>query len=241
MAATFSRPKWIVLIEISSVLVFFVVLALHAMTVLQAIDSTERAILFVGCFFFGYLVADFGTGCVHFFCDRFFEEDTFILGPGLIKPFREHHRDPEGMTKHDFFELNGHNCLAMIPLICWARAYPMALTTTWGFFANAFLLSLSFGVFGTNQFHAWAHVPHPNRVIAWLQRRDLILSPVRHGKHHSGDHSKSYCVTTGWMNPFCDRFGVFRLMEKTLMAMGVPRSKTIEDEPSVMAMARRQG
>jgi plasmanylethanolamine desaturase len=50
----------------------------------------------------GYLAADLASGLVHWFCDRFFEQDTPLIGRVLIHPFREHHREPRAMVRHGF-------------------------------------------------------------------------------------------------------------------------------------------
>ena len=61
-----------------------------------------------------YAAADWASGLAHWSCDTFFEEDTPLVGPAVIQPFREHHRDPLAMTRHGFLELNGSNCLRMV-------------------------------------------------------------------------------------------------------------------------------
>jgi hypothetical protein len=37
-------------------------------------------------------------------------------------------------------------------------------------------------------------------VVAWLQRRRVILAPELHREHHSNGHGSAYCITSGWMN-----------------------------------------
>jgi hypothetical protein len=56
----------------------------------------------------GVLSADLLTGVIHWACDTWGDEETPLLGPGLIYSFREHHRDPLAMLDHDWVEVNGH-------------------------------------------------------------------------------------------------------------------------------------
>ncbi|EQA44581.1 kua-ubiquitin conjugating enzyme hybrid localization domain protein [Leptospira broomii serovar Hurstbridge str. 5399] len=58
---------------------------------------------------------DFISGFVHFLGDSFGNERTPYIGKVFIFPFREHHADPKGITRHDFVETNGNNCLVSLP------------------------------------------------------------------------------------------------------------------------------
>ena len=158
----------------------------------------------------GYLAADLASGLVHWLADSFFEESAPLIGPLLIEPFRDHHRDPEEITRHGFFEISGNNCLVAIPplgaLWLWG-----ALNGPFASFGFAFALWATLGVFATNLIHCWAHsreedVPYG---IAWLQRTGLILSAEHHALHHRGANDRAYCVTCGWLNPLLDRFDLF--------------------------------
>lgn len=93
----------------------WVVLALR---VVRSVDSSswEWMAVFLACVA-GYAAADLVSGLAHGFCDTFFEEETPVIGPILIRPFREHHRDPLAMVRHGFLEMNGNTCLAVTPLL----------------------------------------------------------------------------------------------------------------------------
>jgi ubiquitin-conjugating enzyme E2 variant len=149
---------------------------------------------------FGYLGADLASGVVHWFCDNFFEEDSPLIGPLFIHPFREHHRDPEGMTHHGFLELTGNSCLAMIP----ALAAVLWWRDSLGVFSKATVVFLCLASFATNQFHKWAHARTAPAVVLALQRWRIILPPAHHRRHHENGYSGAYCITNGWMSGSLD-------------------------------------
>lgn len=168
----------------------------------------------------GYVMSDLLTGFVHWFCDTFFDETTPIIG-GLIAPFREHHRDPLLMTRHGFLELTGSSFRGLAPLLLifvWlGEALPV--------FLQAFALALGSGAVATNLLHRWAHEPAPPTVVRVLQRLGVVLTPERHSRHHAPPYAAAYCVTTGWMNPLCERLGIWSRAEAALVALGLPVSR----------------
>ena len=169
----------------------------------------------------GYLLADFLTGFVHWFCDTFFDETTAIIGPGLIAPFREHHRDPLLMTRHGFLDLTGSSFRCFAP--------PLALYVWLGYLmpasANAFVFALATGAVGTNLLHRWAHDPAPPAIARLLQRVGLVLTPNRHARHHAPPYAAAYCVTSGWLNPICERLQIWKRAETAFVALGLPVSR----------------
>src|SRR5690606_27261216 len=72
--------------------------------------------------FVGWVAADFGSGMVHWACDTWGSVDAPLVGAALLRPFREHHVDEKAITRHDFIETNGLNCLATLPLLLAAVA-----------------------------------------------------------------------------------------------------------------------
>ncbi len=149
----------------------------------------------------GWLVADLVSGLVHWFCDSFFREDSLLVGRLLIRPFREHHRNPLGMTRHCFLELMGNSCLAMIPTLAAAVWWSDGIAPLFETAALFFYLAL----FATNLFHKWAHASVVPRPVRWLQSRWLILPPSCHQVHHQNGYTGAYCITNGWMNWPLDR------------------------------------
>ena len=163
-----------------------------------------------------YLTADLLSGVVHFFLDNFGSAKTPVFGPYFVKPFREHHSDPLGITRHDFIDTNGNNSLASVPvmLVVWL-AVPMA-TTVWGCLFGAFFLMLCLGVFLTNQFHKWAHVDDSPAWVARLQRWGLVLSKKHHDVHHESPYDTYYCITVGVWNPLFDKIDLFERTERLI-------------------------
>ena len=171
---------------------------------------------------FGIVGADFGTGAVHWFGDRFFNERTPVVGPMLIRPFREHHSDPEAMTRHGLLELHGNSCIPVIIVLGVVRLLPgdSACTARLGF--DLWLWVLLTASMATNQLHMWAHATSVPAAARWLQRRGVILPPERHARHHRGDFDRSYCLTTGWLNPALDRIDFFGSLERGIRNLAGP-------------------
>ena len=172
----------------------------------------------------GYLAGDLMSGVVHWFCDTFFEEHSPVIGRVLIHPFREHHRDPLAMTRHDFAEIAGNSCLALAPGLGVVALLPAPTRPLW-LGAYAALLVFTVVAVATNQLHKWAHMPAVPGYVAAMQRTGLILRPLRHAAHHR-TQAEAYCVATGWLNPFLDRIGSFPAVERALVALGLPMSDT---------------
>lgn len=147
----------------------------------------------------GYLLADLGSGIVHWMGDRYGTEQTPLVGPNFIRPFREHHVDPKGMTRHDFIETNGNNSLVTLPVIgaCFV-IFP--LETAWGLFGFCTIVSMAAWVFATNQFHKWSHEEDAPALVKWLQRNHVILGVEHHDVHHTYPYETYYCITSGWLN-----------------------------------------
>jgi ubiquitin-conjugating enzyme E2 variant len=165
--------------------------------------------------FCGYLVADFLSGFVHWAGDTVGDESTPVFGNNFVRPFRYHHVDPEDITRHDFVETNGNNCIVVAPVLL-MLVLIMPKTAGGWFFGAVVAASTAWFVFCTNQFHKWAHHPRPAPWVRGLQRAGLILSPEHHAIHHAAPQDKYYCITVGWMNPVLERVRFFRMLEAVI-------------------------
>jgi ubiquitin-conjugating enzyme E2 variant len=173
----------------------------------------------------GYVMADLLTGFVHWFCDTFFEETTPIIGPHVIASFREHHRDPLLMTRHGLLELTGSSFRGLAPVLG-AYLWLGGPAPVW---VDAFVFAMGSGAVATNLLHRWAHEVDPPPIARLLHASGLVLTPRRHARHHAPPYAAAYCVTTGWLNPICERLGVWTRAEAALVALGAPLSGDRDD------------
>jgi ubiquitin-conjugating enzyme E2 variant len=156
-----------------------------------------------------------------------------VLGKAFIRPFREHHVDEKAITRHDFVETNGNNCLVSLPVALLAVALPHS-SPGW-VFISAFLGAMIFWVMATNQFHKWSHLEQPPALIGFLQRTHLVLPPDHHQIHHTAPFNKYYCITVGWMNKPLAMIGFFPTLERVITwATGaIPRKDDIGTEAAL--------
>jgi ubiquitin-conjugating enzyme E2 variant len=219
-------------LEIVSILLFFAILASLGMRTVEAVSAEAPvnrwplAISVIG----GFVLADFLSGVAHWAGDTVGDQHTPFLGKNFVMPFRMHHVDPKDITRHDFIETNGNSTIVSVPIVA-ALWFIMPGTAGWLHYACLLAGVAAFFVFCTNQFHKWAHADAPPRVVQWLQRAGLILSPEHHAIHHAAPHDKYYCITVGWMNPLLTRIKFFRACEAVVGWIS----------PNMLHLAERQG
>jgi TMEM189-like protein len=208
------------IVEIAAITAFLVLITTIGVRLVLQIDGAGTALWIAVSAFAGIVISDFLSGAAHWAGDTLGDERTPFLGNHVIAPFRTHHVDPQGITRHDFIEINGNTCIALVPALLVLAGISPA-TPGISSFVRFTLAFTCFFVFCTNQFHKWAHESNPAPFVRFLQRWGLILSPERHAIHHA-DTSDHYCITVGWMNPLLARIGFFRLAE-SLVASLSPR------------------
>jgi hypothetical protein len=181
--------------------------------------SWEVALYLSTATFAGWLLADFASGFVHWLGDTFGTEEMPILGEAFIKPFRQHHVDPKGITRHDFIETNGNNCI----VVCLFLYLPMAVLYFFDgglqYWLVATGLVLGVATFFTNQIHRWSHLDNPPWYAVLFQRLGLFMTPEHHQVHHTAPYDTYYCITTGWLNPVFDKTRFFVHLERLVRAV----------------------
>jgi len=199
------------------------------------------AIQIAGMLAAGVIAADLASGLVHWAADTWGDQSWPVVGPTLIRSFREHHVDQQAITRHPFVEANGATALVLLPVMVAVHVAlprdPSAWTHVHGQ-GSVLALSVTFFALMTNQIHKWAHLDRPPRVVRLLQACRVILTADHHQVHHTG-HITRYCITTGWLNPLLDRLGFFRIAE-TLIE-GVSRLRAREDDAKLIEMAAAVG
>jgi len=220
-------------VEIMALLTFTLLFGVVMWMLVQA--APGRVWMLVAGAVLSLLVMDFMSGLVHWFADTWGTSKWFILGPTLIRSFREHHVDRFAITRHDFIETNGATALVALPPLIGALLLRGSLQHDALFFAASLLGFISLWALFTNQFHKWAHMGRPPAVILALQKRGIVLSIPHHAEHHRGEFDQSYCITTGWLNPLLNRVQFFRRLEALITGLTGAEPRT-EDKVLISAV-----
>lgn len=167
------------------------------------------------------VLGDLIGGLVHWAADTYFSEDTLVVGPALIKPFREHHLYPRDICTHTFVSIVGNVCILAVPVL--SLCLYLLWITQHGLLAFAILCAslMTAATVATNVFHKWAHQEKPSAGVRCLQRMRLVLEPRHHQVHHTEPFQTHYCITNGWLNPLLNKIRFFRKLEASLRFLGI--------------------
>ncbi|HWN10181.1 MAG TPA: fatty acid desaturase CarF family protein [Pyrinomonadaceae bacterium] len=179
------------------------------------------------------LGGDLISGVVHWAADTYCSEDTPIVGPGFVKPFRLHHIYPRDITTHHLAATVGNVCVMAVPvlLVCLYLMWRDEVSA-WVAFPVFCLSLMALVTAATNQFHKWAHQEIPPPHARLLQRLRLVLEPEHHELHHTDPFESHYCITNGWLNPLLNKIKFFRRLEGALARVGIHTAKYYENQRS---------
>ncbi len=208
-------------IEALSIAVAAGLLASHVLRF--ASDSAWLSWGVLAAFAVGAVLADFGSGVVHWFADTWGSVSMPVFGRRLLRPFRVHHVNPRDFLRRDFVDCNGDVALITCPIF--AAAWFVPVSEEVGRLVVAFLVAFAAASLPTNQVHQWAHRPDPPRLVGWLQRARVILPRADHERHHVPPHVSNYCIATGWCNRALGALGFWARLERWISRLtgAVPR------------------
>lgn len=224
-------------LEHSTAILFPILLVPNLYFSVNRLHELELLWLAVLAIALALVLADFVGGVVHWAADTYFSEETPIVGPALIKPFRQHHIFPRDICTHKLVSLVGNVCIPAAPLL------GLCLYLLWvsdhGLVAFAILCTalMTAATVATNVFHKWAHQERPSAAVRCLQRTRLVLESRHHQIHHQEPFEMHYCITNGWLNPFLNKIGFFRKLEAALRALRIEptneKSEVINEKSEV--------
>ncbi len=198
-------------ITVWGTLAFHTALAFFSLTEMVAVNSgntivtlIQAAILFLS----SYVLADFGSGVLHWSVDNYGNGRTPIMG-GIIAAFQGHHSAPWTITQRGFSNNVYKLCIpfGIIPI--------SVISLISGPFTTFFITIFCLLEILSQEFHKWSHMTKnecPNWVNT-LQQMGLTISRKPHAQHHLAPFEGNYCIISGVCNTALDKSGFFRRLE----------------------------
>lgn len=158
-----------------------------------------------------WVVADFGSGVLHWSVDNYGNGRTPVMG-SIIAAFQGHHSAPWTITQRGF----SNNVVKLcIPFGVVTMTVVSAMT---GPFATFFLTLFCVFEILSQEFHKWSHTTK-SQVPEWvntLQTLGLTIGRKPHAQHHFAPYDGKYCIISGVCNPWLDDSGFFRRLEHSV-------------------------
>ena len=177
-----------------------------------------------------YVLADFGSGVLHWSVDNYGNGRTPIMG-GIIAAFQGHHSAPWTITERGFSNNVYKLCVPFGPVTTSAIAAIAGPSVTLFFTAFCALEILS------QEFHKWSHMTK-SQTPQWVNRlQDVGLTIGRkpHAQHHLAPYDGNYCIISGICNQWLDRTGFFRRLEHLIFKWNGVESNAWKLDPELKA------
>lgn len=195
-------------------------------------DSTRASgYQLVSAFILGLFLLDWFSGFVHWTYDTWFDEHI----PGFqrsVSIAREHHVMPYHIVGYGFRDQVSYSSWPAFVFVA-----PIgAVLSVWGpqslaAYIGVLLCTLvCLGMIFGSHCHLLGHEPAKSRLIRFLQRAHLLISPAYHRLHHDSNHDTRYGVVNGWSNLICDRIGFWRWLERGIHALTSAQPRRSDDE-----------
>lgn len=161
----------------------------------------------------GFIIADIGSGIIHWFEDTYFDycNDLPIIG-SISKENELHHYFPRSIIVYSYIELMTFT----VPVIMFVLLLLFILYRDI-FNYKYFIISLTFFSLIPNIIHSLAHRREceNNICIRILQNMGILCSHKHHSIHHAVV-DKNYCVISNYSNYVLDNIYFFRGLENMI-------------------------
>lgn len=169
-----------------------------------AIAAAQSAALAIS----SWLLADLGSGVLHWSVDNYGNGKTPIMG-SIIAAFQGHHSAPWTIAERGFCNNVYKLCIpfGVIPMTLINAISGPAVTMFFTFFCANEIMS--------QELHKWSHMTKGqcSPIINWLQKSGITVGRTPHALHHMAPYDGNYCIISGIWNKPLDESGIFRWME----------------------------
>lgn len=192
--------------------------------------SVQTALLLMS----SWLLADFGSGVLHWSVDNYGNGRTPVMG-SIIAAFQGHHSAPWTITEREFCNNVYKLCIpfGVIPMTLINFIAGPAVTIFFTFFCVNEILS--------QEFHKWSHMT-PKECpgwVNWLQDVGLTIGRKPHAQHHLAPYDGNYCIVSGVWNEALDKSGIFRWAEHEVYKLNGVESNAWKLDPELRARTLR--
>jgi hypothetical protein len=185
-----------------------------------AVVSLPHAVTVAAFVCLGHKAVDPVHGLVHFAIDNYFSRTTPIIG-GVVDGFLNHHDEPATITRIQFATNVAPIVALSLPVLA-TLILIQPVGTIAGLAASSFLGAFFSETGFAMEAHKYAHMSQETLppVLKWLQRRQWLVPPEAHAKHHARrpGHEADYAAVTGKANRYLT-CAVFRSAERTIYGL----------------------
>lgn len=162
----------------------------------------------------GVLKADMISGILHFIEDRFFDENSFLIG-NIIQANRRHHTNPLDIIQYSYWRSIRTTLIFALPIVY-----------IWYCFCTNIYMKIEW-LFGTicgihaNQIHKYCHMPIDRRPKWFIFCQKIGFLNSYHHLHHRNQFNTHYCIITNILNPVLDKINFWIHLEKIIRLLEI--------------------
>lgn len=201
------------------------------------LTSLQEWILLLVCAIGSWICADFLGGLYHWFADSYRSQNRTVNAI-FFDNFQLHHEKPSLICQRPLANVNWEVNLPSFFLTLYSICLPDGMFYFSTRRSFIFLSMLAGWISVTNQAHRWAHQAQVPRIAKILQMTGIILSPREHRTHHSREHLRSYCITSGVCNSTLNAICFWRHLEWLVFTLfGVQSYSMLLKDPHALSQS----